>query len=1160
MDKAFARYAHEVAVLVDADTTREETYYPAIRSLLLALLEDLGLPFDVRTNTSERRSGGGTDVPDLALYDAGGEFLAVCGEVKPPDRDLAEMATSADRNDQLGRYLAQTRVVLLCNVRGFALLTAKTGAPSGPVGPTHRRVEHEVELWPSMSAMRQGRPISAEAQRQLLDLVETAVTRFASIADPESLARILARQARHAKAGLPRQFTNAVQDLLDDFGKALGITFQGHDGEEFFRSSLIQTAYYGLFAGWALWRRTGSRRPFAWEDLSDYLRIPFLGELFHEFRHPSRLRELDLAKHLDIATETLGRVDTERFFARFQLQALDPAPGHEQHASAITYFYEPFLEAFDPALRKELGVWYTPWEIVRYQVRKVDRLLRDELGCERGLADPQVVVADLCCGTGAYVLEVLRCIAEQLRSEGVDASLGAELLDAACRRVIGFEILTAPFVIAQLQAYMLLSDLGATPSPKHRPAIYLTNALTGWGSGGDQLKLHFPELQQEHDAAHGVKRSAKIIVIIGNPPYNRFVGAPMAEEADLVDHYKGIRRDAKGKQLGKSALWERFKVRKQLLDDLYIRFFRLAERQIGERAEHGIVSFISNSSYLVGRSHPLMRESLLKAFSKVWVDNLRGNRLASERTPTGESCETIFNVAGGGPGIKVGTSITTLLKHRGRKKGALGTIEYRDFWGQAEAKRRALLESLAFDKWPKAKRQDAAKAPAGPREYEQATPSEETLFRFAPQVDATGFESWPALDDLFPESYQGVNPNRGLEGSVVDVDREALQARIKDYFSDLPFGRLKERHPELCEPRAGYEPEAVRKALRHRGAFEQKKILPYLLCPLDARFIYFEPDSKLLNRERPELWRNLPKNLFLLGVPQSRRVSESRPLVADTLFDLHVHDRGTAAFSAFVTPKADLFNGGGAERHANLAEPVWAGLKKHWSLKGDLAGEAAAKLVLQLFQLALALGHAPAYHVDHQEALAQDWLHLPIPRDRKVLERAAALGATVATLLDPHKDATKALRDTLGPDARALAVLAAKDAKRVAEEDLVVEYSFYGAAAGSWRSRQPGAGEALRPAWGDETGDLWLNPSVHLRHVPKAVWEFELGGYPVLKKWLGYREAKRRDGKPLTLAEVQHLRGMAQRVAALLALANDLNAAYAAVLEDCFSSGDLGVA
>jgi predicted helicase len=134
--------------------------------------------------------------------------------------------------------------------------------------------------------------------------------------------------------------------------------------------------------------------------------------------------------------------------------------------------------------------------------------------------------------------------------------------------------------------------------------VFLTNALSGW-EGPDQIKVNFPELQQEHEAARKVKRDAKIIVILGNPPYNRFAGTALDQEADLVDHYKGIRRREKvvqGKtvmvQEGDTLLYTRWGIRKQLLDDLYIRFFRLAEKRIGEKAEDGVVSYISNSSYL----------------------------------------------------------------------------------------------------------------------------------------------------------------------------------------------------------------------------------------------------------------------------------------------------------------------------------------------------------------------------------------------------------------------------------------------------------------------------------------------------------------------------------------------------------------------------------
>ena len=96
--------------------------------------------------------------------------------------------------------------------------------------------------------------------------------------------------------------------------------------------------------------------------------------------------------------------------------------------------------------------------------------------------------------------------------------------------------------------------------------------------------------------------------------------------------------------------------------------------------------------------------------------------------------------------------------------------------------------------------------------------------------------------------------------------------------------------------------------------------------------------------------------------------------------------------------------------------------------------------------------------------------------------------------------------------------------------------------------------------WGEETGDLFVSKTVFFRHVPERVWRFELGGYPVLEKWLGYREAKRRGGRPLTLAEAQHLRSIVQRIAALLVLQERLDEAYAAVAAEAFSSEDLGPA
>ena len=127
----------------------------------------------------------------------------------------------------------------------------------------------------------------------------------------------------------------------------------------------------------------------------------------------------------------------------------------------MPYFYEPFLEAFDPVLRKQLGVWYTPAEVVRYMVARVDRALRDDLGIADGLAAENVYVLDPCCGTGAYLAEVLRRIAATLEGRGLGALTGARVKQAATERVFGFEIMPAPFVVAHLQVGLTMQGLDA---------------------------------------------------------------------------------------------------------------------------------------------------------------------------------------------------------------------------------------------------------------------------------------------------------------------------------------------------------------------------------------------------------------------------------------------------------------------------------------------------------------------------------------------------------------------------------------------------------------------------------------------------------------------------------------------------------------------------
>lgn len=472
----------------------------------------------------------------------------------------------------------------------------------------------------------------------------------------------------------------------------------------------------------------------------------------------------------------------------------------------------------------------------------------------------------------------------------------------------------------------------------------------------------------------------------------------------------------------------------------------------------------------------------------------------------------------------------------------------RDFWGRAEKKRSALLASLDISTWDAEKRKESANKPEGPREYNEFLPSEKNGWKFTPGSNS-GFEDWPALDELFVTSFQGVNPNRGLDGSVIDIKSKALEDRMKDYFSKKSFDELQMRYPVLCEGRARYQPENTRDRLLKLSSFTKDKILPYMLFPFDSRWIYYEPEAKLLNEARAELGEHLGDNEFLIRAPQPRRVSESRPLLLGGLFDLHLHDWGSVGFPAEVNPQSEigpLFKPAneGVVRSANLRDCVWSQLSKAWGLKGDLRGKDAKALTRSIFRYCMAIVHAPQYELDHKDSLSQDWPHVPICKDKTMFREVAKLGHSVVQLLDPANDASGVLAAKLGKDRKALAVPKRVGGGNVKESDLHVTFSYYGGAAGRWSPRAPGQAEALPPNWGQVTGDLFLNERVFLTHVPEQVWRYELGGYPVLKKWLGYRQANRRANEPLALLELDQLREMIHRIAALLVLRAELDAAY----------------
>ena len=739
-----------------------------------------------------------------------------------PERGVIEMKPVADdawltaQARQVTGYFEAYRLVIVTNLRDFLIIG------EGPDGRAEKResfrlAEDAGSFWELVSTPRK----SAEnVGRAFGEYLMRALTQAVALREPKHLAWFLASYARdalervEAKRELPG--LASIKSALED---ALGMKFEGEKGEHFFRSTLVQTLFYGVFSSWVLWARQmpPPMGRFQWQTAIWYLNVPFVGALFQQLATPQQLQPLGLVELLDWTEATLNRVVKEDFLAKFN------------DADAVQFFYEPFLEAFDPDLRKQLGVWYTPNEVVTYMVARVDKALKDDLGVADGLAAENVYVLDPCCGTGAYVTAVLRRIDKTLDEKGLGNLKGQMVKKAALSRVLGFEIMPAPFIVAHLQVGSELQRLGASLKDHERASVYLTNALTGW-EPETKKPLPFPEFEEERKKADQVKQEAPILVILGNPPYNGFAGVAIKEERDLSHAYRTTVRVRKPEGQG--------------LNDLYVRFFRMAERRIVEKTGQGIVCFISNYSWLDGLSFAGMRERYLDVFDALRIDCLNGDKFKTGKTtPDGGPDPSIFSTEHNREGIQVGTAIAALVRKAEHKTASTvgfrhlwGTSKWQDLLGTAEAEPTAL--------------------------YTSVVPTFELGLPFVTANATSNYFEWPLLSELLPVSIPGVQTKR--DDFLVDHDHDALEQRISHFFDPrLTFEDFASMYPEAAQATRRYNPREVRAKLIQRG-FLRQNIVRYCYRAFDVRWIYWEPETKLLGEKSPKSFPNaLPGNLWL---------------------------------------------------------------------------------------------------------------------------------------------------------------------------------------------------------------------------------------------------------------------------------------------------------
>ena len=1086
--------------------TEELSYYPALNALFGAVGGSLKPKVYPVSNLANRGAGH----PDFGLYSAKQVQKGRPREGQRPECGVVEVKSAGDsawltaKGDQVTRYWNRYGLVLVTNTRDFVLVGVDSAGNPAKL-ETFRLAESEEEFWQKIDSPR---VFARESAASFGEYLARALSHRAALAEPKDLAWLLASYARDGLARVEAAGESpALATVRAALEEALGVRFEETEGTHFFHSTLVQTLFYGIFSAWVLWARhsppTAVR--FDWRAAVWHLQVPVLEGLFSHLSKPGSLQPLGLVEVLDWTAAALDRVDRSAFFSRFN------------EGEAVPYFYEPFLEAFDPDSRKKFGVWYTPAEVVRYMVARVDGALKDDLGIADGLAAENVYVLDPCCGTGAYIAEVLRRIAANLDEQGHGALTGIRIKQAATKRVFGFEIMPAPFVVAHLQVGLTMQDLDAplAEDGSERAGVYLTNALTGWAPRKTK-PLPFPELEEERDRTERVKQDTPILVVLGNPPYDGFAGMAMEEERELSDAYRSTRRVRSPEGHG--------------LNEPYVRFFRMAERRIAEKSGQGVVCFISNYRWLDGPSFTGMRERFLEAFDSVRIDNLHGDRIISEYAPDGRSSETVFSIRGQSPGIRVGTSIALLTKQTNSVAG--GNVFYRDFHeARAEDRRKAMLDSLETSHIDS--------------DYVKLQPSLELGLPFKPMAVSEDWFNWPALPDLFQESFPGVKTSR--DGFLVDTDLGRLRARIEDYFDTrLSHDDIARRYPgAIMKSTKRFDACSVRNTLLKRGGPNDSGFIRFAYRPFDTRWLYWEKDTKLLDEKRTDYRPHVFEGNIWLSAAQHLRKGANEPQACITghMGCLHMIERTALMFPAWLSEDG--------KSKTNVRQAKYKGEK---SVQNYL--DRLGLGVEELFYHVLAVLHDPDYREANAGALHMEWPRIPLPGwpDGEVdgaaekLSRSAAHGRELAALLDSDVPVTGTTRPPLYPQIGAIAVPAKIGGGNMQEADLAVTagWGHFGAGgavmAGKGSVVERGFSAEERTAMGDalsvlggKTFDVYLNGEAFWRNIPEAVWNYRLGGYQVLKKWLSYRESAVL-GRGLLLEEVEHFRDTARRIASILLL------------------------
>jgi hypothetical protein len=616
------------------------------------------------------------------------------------------------------------------------------------------------------------------------------------------------------------------------------------------------------------------------------------------------------------------------------------------------YFYEDFLAAYDPKLRKQRGVYFTPPPVVQAQVTLVEELLRERFGKRLGFADDGVTVLDPAVGTGTYLLAALDAGVERVREaygEGAVAGRATHMADS----FHGFELLIGPYAVAHLRVSQRLLEAGAQ-LPEDGVHVYLTDTLESPFTAPPRA-AHAPlfhrKLAEENERARRVKAERPILVCLGNPPYFRQVIEPGEEGVERLGGW--VRRGDKHEEgILADFLRDAPAVHAKNLYNLYVYFWRWALWKVFERPPHrGVVSFISASSYLRGPGFAGMRRHMRETFDDLWILDLGGEGRGARRS------ENVFD-------IQTPVAIAVGVRDEERPSGEPARIHYARIDGSREEKYEALREITGLRSL----------------DWQECYTGWTDPFLPSSQAD---FFSWPLLTELFPWQHSGVQFKRTWP---IAPDRETLERRWHKLVEEPQkeqaklFRETRDRKVDRAYP--ALLGGALPPVADLTADAEPPAIVPYGYRTLDRQFCL--ADNRLGDFLRPALWRaHSARQLYLTSLFAGLIGDGPAATIAHNLPDLH-HFRGSFGGKDVIP----------LWRDATCSQPnVTRGLLDVLSRTHEQPVTAE-----DLLAYCYALLQAPGYVERFSEELEVPGPRIPLTRDPGLFRRAVALGRELVWL------------------------------------------------------------------------------------------------------------------------------------------------------------------